>query len=109
MIRKLNIELLFWISGLIWLFIDNPHENHFSFCPIKNLGFSFCPGCGLGHAISFLFHGNLQQSFDSHPLGIFALIVIIARIFTLLKYTYQHLNLNIQENDTQHNDDAFEP
>ena len=103
--HKFNIELIFWLGALIWLFLDNPLENHFTFCPIKNLGFSFCPGCGIGHSISFLLHGNLEQSFDSHPLGIFALIVIIHRIITLIKNTYQHLN--IQNYESEPNDDAF--
>ncbi len=102
--HKFNIELIFWLGALIWLFFDNPLENHFTFCPIKNLGFSFCPGCGIGHSISFLLHGNLKQSFDSHPLGIFALMVIIHRIITLTKNTYQHLN--IQNYESELNDDA---
>lgn len=94
--HKLNIELIFWLGALIWLFFDNPQENHFTLCPIKNLGFSFCPGCGIGHSISFLLHGNLKQSFDSHPLGIIALIVIIQRIITLIKKylpTFKHTKL----------------
>ncbi|MEA5138873.1 DUF2752 domain-containing protein [Arcicella rigui] len=102
--HKFNIELIFWLGALIWLFLDNPLENHFTFCPIKNLGFSFCPGCGIGHSISFLLHGNLKQSFDNHPLGVFALIVIIHRIITLIKNTYQHLN--IQNYESELNDDA---
>jgi len=85
MLRKLNIELIFWIGGLISLALTNPSESHFSLCPIKSLGFSFCPGCGLGHAISFLFHGQIQESFHHHPLGIFALGVILWRIFQLTK------------------------
>ncbi|MCU0469569.1 MAG: DUF2752 domain-containing protein [Arcicella sp.] len=87
MLRKINIELLFWISGLIWLAVMNPSESHFTLCPIKNLGLSFCPGCGLGHSISYLFHGEIQESLHHHPLGIFALIVIFYRIFQLTRTT----------------------
>ncbi|MFC0185541.1 DUF2752 domain-containing protein [Pseudarcicella hirudinis] len=88
MIKKLNIELLFWVTGLAYLALINPASDaHFSLCPIKNLGFSFCPGCGLGHSISYIFHGELKKSFESHPLGIFGLIVIISRIYTLAKRT----------------------
>jgi Protein of unknown function (DUF2752) len=85
MTKRINIELIFWIGGLIWLAFMNPSETHFSLCPIKNLGFPFCPGCGLGHSISFLFHGKIQESFHHHPMGIFALIVILVRIFQLIK------------------------
>ena len=85
MLRKLNIELFFWIGGLTYLAFMNPSETHFSLCPIKNLGFSFCPGCGLGHSISFIFHGKFEESFHHHPLGIFALSVILWRIFQLIR------------------------
>lgn len=83
--RKLPIELIFWLIALLGLAFTNPADAHFTLCPIKNLGFSFCPGCGLGHAISYLLHGDIKQSIEHHPLGIFALIVIIQRIFSLIK------------------------
>ena len=83
--HKLNIELFFWIGGMTYLAFMNPSETHFSLCPIENLGFSFCPGCGLGHSISFLFHGKIKDSFHHHPLGIFALVVILGRVFQLIK------------------------
>jgi hypothetical protein len=85
MTKRINIELIFWIGGLLWLAFMNPSESHFTLCPIKNLGFSFCPGCGLGHSISFLFHGQIKESFHQHPLGIFALAVILWRVFKLIK------------------------
>ena len=49
------------------------------------LGLHICPGCGLGHSVSYLFHGNIQASLSSHPLGIFAVIVILGRIFNLIQ------------------------
>ncbi|MDZ7896553.1 MAG: DUF2752 domain-containing protein [Arcicella sp.] len=85
MLKQINIELIFWIGGLACLALMNPSEAHFSLCPIKNLGISFCPGCGLGHSISFLFHGQIKESFNHHPLGVFALLVIFWRIFQLVK------------------------
>jgi len=85
--RRINIELLFWIGGLTCLAFSNPSESHFTLCPIKNLGFSFCPGCGLGHSISYLFHGEIKASFQHHPLGFFALAVILKRIFQLIRNT----------------------
>ena len=88
MLKRINIELIFWIGGLTWLALINPLETHFTLCPVKNLGFSFCPGCGLGHSISFIFKGQIKESFHHHPLGIFALIVILIRIFRLVRNSF---------------------
>jgi len=79
-------ELMFWILSLIFLALMSPGtEPHLSLCIFKFLGITFCPGCGLGHSISYLFHGNIQASFSSHPLGIFAVIIILFRIYKLLQ------------------------
>jgi len=79
-------ELAFWVAALISLAFTNPtSEAHFSFCPLKMLGFTWCPGCGLGHSISFLFHGDLKSSFHVHWLGIPAVLIISYRIYTLSK------------------------
>ncbi|MFS8082478.1 MAG: DUF2752 domain-containing protein, partial [Ginsengibacter sp.] len=74
-------------SAIILLFLFDPsQQSHYSFCLFKNLGIKFCPGCGLGHSISWLLHGDLNASLKSHPLGIIALPVILYRIFKLAKY-----------------------
>lgn len=79
-------ELFAWTTGLLLLAFMNPAaEEHFSFCIFKWMGISFCPGCGLGHSISWLFHGELVRSFNEHPLGIFAVIILLQRIYTLIK------------------------
>jgi hypothetical protein len=78
-------EVSFWIVALTSLALMPPGTDvHYSFCIFKMLGFKFCPGCGLGHSISYLFHGNISASFSTHPFGIFAVIIIIRRILTLL-------------------------
>lgn len=84
---KNNLELIFWITALIILATMNLEGNHLSLCPISQLGFEFCPGCGIGHSIGFLFHGNLEASFEAHPLGIFALVMLTYRIIQLTKNT----------------------
>jgi hypothetical protein len=77
-------ELAFWIAGLVSLAITDPtNQSHFSLCPLKMLGLTWCPGCGLGHSISFLFHGDVKSSLHAHWLGIPALIVILYRIYVL--------------------------
>ncbi|KAA9040640.1 DUF2752 domain-containing protein [Ginsengibacter hankyongi] len=79
-------ELTFWITALVLLAIMPTATNpHYSFCVFKLMGFKFCPGCGLGHSISYLFHGDLRASFSTHPLGIFAVIVILLRLYNLFR------------------------
>jgi len=79
-----GLELLVWLGGLLALALMNPASNsHFSLCLFNWLGFTGCPGCGIGHAVSWLFHGNLSASWQSHPLGVFAVPVLAHRIYTL--------------------------
>jgi len=85
-IRRFNPEVLVWISGLLYLAIITPtSDSHFSFCLFKIIGLEHCPGCGLGQAISYLFHGDFLASFQAHPLGILAVIILSIRIFSLLR------------------------
>jgi hypothetical protein len=84
---SIGFEATIWIGGLFFLaFINNPEDIHFTVCPLANLGLDICPGCGLGNSISYLFRGDLIGSFNSHPLGLFALIVLLTRIIHLLKF-----------------------
>jgi len=91
-------ELVFWIAALISLALTNPTEQaHFTLCPLKLLGFTWCPGCGLGHSISFLFHGDIKRSFHAHWLGVPAVMIILHRIYVLSKTKVYHLHLNSRE------------
>src|SRR5690606_27366729 len=83
--NKFPLEAVIWISGLGAMALHDPIEsNHFSLCPFNAVGFHFCPGCGLGRSVSFLFHGEISASFAAHPLGIFAVIVLSFRIVKLM-------------------------
>lgn len=77
-------EVSVWIVALSLLAFMSPTTNDETLCPFNHAGISFCPGCGLGHSISHLFHGNLAASFDTHPFGILAVIILIYRIISLL-------------------------
>lgn len=77
-------EAFIWLAALAWLAIDNPAAHHYSLCPFHNLGISFCPGCGLGRSIGFLFRLDISASFQAHPLGIPAVTLLIARIVKVL-------------------------
>ncbi|MHC1708758.1 MAG: DUF2752 domain-containing protein [Bacteroidales bacterium] len=77
-------ELVFWIAGLLTLAISDPCHTHYTLCLFKLMGLNFCPGCGLGHSIGFLFRGEILSSLQAHPLGIPALFFILLRIYRLL-------------------------
>ncbi|MEO7265208.1 MAG: DUF2752 domain-containing protein [Ferruginibacter sp.] len=79
------LELSCWIGGLCFLAIINPTEEHFTICVFRWMGFSHCPGCGLGHSVSWIFHGDFRASWHAHPLGAVAIVVLCSRIFTLIK------------------------
>lgn len=82
----IGFEAFVWLAGLAYLiFIHTPGETHFTICPLANLGYNFCPGCSLGNSISYLFRSDFLSSFHSHPLGIFALIIITIRIISIIK------------------------
>lgn len=77
-------ELAAWISGLILMALMDPGTDaHYSLCFFKFIGINYCPGCGLGHSISYLFHGHFKESFNAHPLGLFAVVMILCRIYQL--------------------------
>lgn len=87
--KLLSLEGIFWVVSLIYLStISDFSEQHFTICPLSNLGIEHCPGCGLGRSISMILHGNIFQSFDFHWLGIPALIIILLRIFQLIKNNF---------------------
>ncbi len=82
-------EAFLWIVGLVFLLFINPFEtSHVSLCPYKNLGIDFCPGCGVGRSISFFYHGELMHSLQTHPLGIIAFVLILARVIHLIRKKY---------------------
>jgi hypothetical protein len=91
------LELLCWTGGLSMLAAADPQGHHFTFCPLANLGISWCPGCGLGRSIASLLHGQVQASLQFHWLGIPALGVLVYRIVSLIKNTYFHCLNNLNQ------------
>lgn len=84
-LSHLPLEAVIWMLGLLGLACLNPYTDQTpSLCVFHALGLRFCPGCGLGHAISFLFHGDFKSSFAAHPLGIPALVILSSRTLYLL-------------------------
>lgn len=89
-LSKVNLELVIWLTALIVLAFINPTEHHLTLCPLSNMGFKYCPGCGLGRSVSYLFRGDFSASFNMHPLGIFALGIIGYRIIQIINKQYIH-------------------
>lgn len=86
-IHLIGLEGIIWITALIYLaFFVNPFETHFTICPLANAGFEHCPGCGLGNSISLFFNGYFKDSFNTHILGIPAVLVILHRIYSIIKF-----------------------
>lgn len=97
--KIIGIEAAVWIGALVFLaLINNPNEIHYTICPIQNLGSDFCPGCGLGNSISYIFRGDIYKSLGSHPLGIFALLVLLIRINKIIKQNWSNYGKHITIN-----------
>jgi hypothetical protein len=77
-------EALIWIGALIFLALSNPAVHHYTLCPLDNLGFSYCPGCGLGRSVGYFFRLDFESSFYSHPLGIPAVLLLFYRSVKVL-------------------------
>jgi len=97
--KIIGLEAAIWIGALLYLaFVHTPGETHFTICPIKNLGFDFCPGCGLGNSIFLLFQGEIYNSFLSHPLGILAVTILIIRIIQIIKNNWSNYGKHLTTN-----------
>lgn len=86
-------EAFIWIAGVAFVAIPDPAiDRSWSLCLFEVLGITgregllnSCPGCGLGHAVGYLFRGEFALSVDAHLLGLPAVIVLSGRSIGLLK------------------------
>lgn len=72
-------EAIIWTGALIALFFMD--VNHSSLCMFRAMGITWCPGCGLGHAMHYALHLNFVKSFNEHFLGVPAVIILMYQIF----------------------------
>lgn len=79
------IELVTWVSALVFLYFSNPDTHHHTLCPLANAGFEWCPGCGIGRSITLLMHGRLLDSIEMHILGVPVFLILLHSIFILSK------------------------
>ena len=84
-------EAFIWTAALLLLAFTDPNCHHYTLCPFSNLGFHYCPGCGLGRSIAFFFRGELTNSFEAHPLGIPAVGLFIYRIIQVTRNNIRNL------------------
>lgn len=85
-----NLEAFVWIAAIL-IFAMSPvnSSEHFTICPLSLAGFEHCPGCGLGRSMILLLHGHVSESFEMHPLAIFALLVFVIRIVMVFRNNYR--------------------
>jgi hypothetical protein len=79
-----NFEALFWVAAMVVLFFMPAAGGGPTLCPLHWLGFRYCPGCGIGHAIHYALHLQFAKSFQAHPAGIAAVIIVLVRVKQLV-------------------------
>ena len=82
---RARFEAIAWITGLLLMAFMSPTNGHASLCPFHAAGLGFCPGCGLGHSIAWIFRGEFVQSFHAHPLGLAAIFILSLRIIGIFR------------------------
>lgn len=86
-------EIFAFGIGLFLLALMDPNTaNGPGLCLLENAGFSYCPGDGLGHSISFIFRGEFDNAMEANILGPFALVILSGRIFYLFAQNYFNQN-----------------
>lgn len=71
-------EAIIWTAGLLLLYFMETGSD-FSFCIFRMMGFSSCPGCGIGHSIHHALHFEWEESIQHHMLGIPITLIITAQ------------------------------
>ncbi|MBL7924722.1 MAG: DUF2752 domain-containing protein [Bacteroidia bacterium] len=77
--KKIPFEMLCWMGALCYLAGIDPAAEHLNLCVFRYLDFKWCPGCGLGHSMSFFLHGDFSTSFREHPMGGPAVLILMWR------------------------------
>lgn len=87
--RRVPLEAYIWTLGLGALACMDPTAERLIDGCLSRLLFDMpCPGCGLGHAVSYLFRGDVVSSFQAHPLGLPAVLILGGRTGRLVWETF---------------------
>jgi hypothetical protein len=82
-------EAIVWLLVLCFFAFSTPQiGQHFTLCVFHWLGFTHCPGCGIGRSISFFLHGDIATSWQMHYLGIPATFFLLFRTLNILHKNY---------------------
>lgn len=91
-LRHTPAEAYLWMAALLALACTDPSgPGLLRLCPLDLLGM-WCPGCGLGRSIAYLLQGNLQLAIETHLLAIPAVLILLARISTLLMEAHSRIS-----------------
>tara|TARA_R110000868_G_scaffold304437_23_gene565448 strand:+ start:17031 stop:17339 length:309 start_codon:yes stop_codon:yes gene_type:complete len=91
-------EWIVFLVGLILMAAMNPYSTSTSWCLIDFIGFTYCPGEGLGHSIAFLFRGEIINSIHANLMGPFVVIGLSFRIIQLWGNLKIKTNKDLMEN-----------
>jgi hypothetical protein len=79
-------------------FID-PEVHTVSYCLFQNIGIEFCPGCGLGRSVAYIYRANLTASFQMHPAGLLMVMVLVSRIIQIFTRNTKIKKKTLNEKD----------
>ena len=80
------VEASIWLAGIVLMASADPSApSLLDLCLFKAIGLPGCPGCGLGHALGYLFRGEWALAIESHRLSPFVLGVLLARTAGLVR------------------------
>lgn len=90
---KNYFEAAVFSTGLLLMAFMNPESTIGpDLCLFEQLGFSFCPGDGLGHSIAYTFRGDIYKALQANIIGPFSIIILGLRIGYLLKMNITNTN-----------------
>lgn len=93
-----NFEAWIWLGALISIAFLSPESTQTTLCVWHHLGVESCPGCGLGHSMSAAFNGQFLKSWELHPLGMAAIVILTFRIAKIFIEYRQFVLFNSKEN-----------
>ncbi|MEX2462709.1 MAG: DUF2752 domain-containing protein [Balneolaceae bacterium] len=86
----LHFEWVALTTGLLLMALLDPFSDAESLCILSRLGFEYCPGCGLGTSVSHIFRGEFFASIQANPVGLFAVLIIPARVVSIFHRNYNY-------------------
>ena len=88
------MEAVLWMVGLAAVGSADPTlTSAIDLCLFKAVGLPGCPGCGLGHAMGYLFRGEWLLAVQTHWFSPVVLGILITRITSLLRHAFSERSL----------------